>query len=1216
MGSDQPPRSGNRSTRTDSFDQLLEEIAHAPPSYLQRLPALEPGAELMGGRFHVRSKLGAGGMGIVFEAMDTVRGGPVALKTLHRLDPARIYQLKYEFRRLADVAHPNLVTLHELFCDDDRWFFTMERIHGVPFDEWARPGGAPDHDRLRGALAGLAQGVQAIHGAGWLHCDLTPSNVLVEPSGRVRVLDFGLVAKLHDTDLAPEASPLMGTPLYMSPERAAGAEAAAADDWWAVGVMLFQSLTGTLPFPEHAPAPSPEDTVPDPKRFAPSSPTDLTRLCRGLLAPEPARRSGWSAFATFLEDGAEESDPGDPPLDDTPLLGRERELAVLTNALRATLDGQPRMVSVQGLSGMGKTALTQHFLADARENAALVFEGRCYEQETVPYKALDGLVDQLSAHLCRLPASQSAAVLPSGAGALARIFPVLGRVVGIGEAPAPQFANAEELREAAFTALKELLARLAAQDRVVVFVDDAQWGDADSAAALRVVLEPPDTPALLFLASFRSDEATDNPFVRALVQRRTQILELAPLSEAQVKQLVDTLRPGTDPSSAHVIARESAGNPLLVRELVAAPPGSSRPSLSTALLGRAAKLGTTSQRLLQSLAVAGHPIPRATALAAAKIAEADGAVARLRSARLVRTRRIDDQPYLETYHDRIRETLVESLSCDLRRRQHRELADAYAETAPANHEALTEHLLGAADVNAASPHAELAGDTAAGALGFDRAALFFDIALRSPGDKAATHSLEARYGAALSNAGRSRDAAEAFLRGARCGDGLERLDLEYRAAAEMVSSGDRAQGVERLRKVLEDLGVAFPRTRYGQAWRFLRNSAAVFALAARPPRSRRQPATPLERYLLEQVTPASLAALVLAAPWQFAFLTSEMGRYGLASGNPDYVSRVLCGFALISQAVGARKTARRLLDRAVALGATGPLDLSLQDMARGTLEQTSCRFASAADSFDQAVDRLDRHPGAEQERYMARALGFGQWIILLDVGELRRRLPAYARRVARAGDPVTLAQVDWTQILVRQLGEVEYRAERAEIERWRATMLDGPIGGDGTVLWGTVDMELVAGRPDLALEASTRLLRAGPFFTVLARVRHAMCAIACARYSTSASDRRSLLRAARWRRRQLAWAGQPLEPLLVDAGLARASGNDEREVQALRRVIDVAAEDPTYLDRSATGAGARFRLGRLLGGDEGRHLCRVAERTYQNLEICNSEKARRLWNWE
>src|SRR5437016_208368 len=122
-------------------------------------------------RFEIQRELGAGGMGVVFEAFDEVRGERVALKTLPLAGAREIGDLKREFRSLADLVHPNLVRLHELFSDGRRWFFTMAKVDGVPFvDAMRRP--ELDETALRSALRQLCEGVCAIHAAGKLHRDL------------------------------------------------------------------------------------------------------------------------------------------------------------------------------------------------------------------------------------------------------------------------------------------------------------------------------------------------------------------------------------------------------------------------------------------------------------------------------------------------------------------------------------------------------------------------------------------------------------------------------------------------------------------------------------------------------------------------------------------------------------------------------------------------------------------------------------------------------------------------------------------------------------------------------------------------------------------------------------------------------------------------------------------------------------------------------------
>jgi hypothetical protein len=536
--------------------------------------------------YAILNELGRGGMGVVYQAYDRRRDSIVALKTLPFLEPTALVRFKNEFRALAGVAHPNLVPLFELVADGERWFFTMEFVEGVDFLEyvWAskvRPAilGLEHLRRLRETLAQLASGIQALHEAGKLHRDVKPSNTRVTPSGRAVLLDFGVVAELDRSGRHETGDGVVGTVAYMAPEQAAASPLSPASDWYSFGLLLYHALTGRLPFegPELQVLRDKQDRAPSrPRALALDIPEDLDALCTALLDVRPECRPGAAEILQRLGAAPPESAPAPRPL----FVGREDHLQALAEAYRAVLQGRQTTVQVEGRSGVGKTALVQHFLDDLRASGeAVVLFGKCYENESVPYMALDALVDSLSRFLKRLPEPEAEALLPRDVRPLARLFPVLLSVTAVKRYPArsAEFPDPRELRGRAFAALRELLARLGDRRTLVLAIDDLQWGDVDSAELLEALLRPPQPPLLLLVASFRTEDVERSPFLRAFLAPKNgeggpaRRIVVDPLTPAQTCDLALQLLGSDDAAAramADAVARESGGNPFFAAELV------------------------------------------------------------------------------------------------------------------------------------------------------------------------------------------------------------------------------------------------------------------------------------------------------------------------------------------------------------------------------------------------------------------------------------------------------------------------------------------------------------------------------------------------------------------------------------------------------------------------------------------------------------------------
>lgn len=839
------------------------DAAGSPPAQAQSDPPppdpLLPEAQHLG-RFRIVRKLGAGGMGVVYEAIDTEHGGRVALKTLRAATPRATQRFKNEFRALADLSHDNVIELRELHATGEQLFFTMELVVGIDVLRWVVAPGAisgwsqdddsqtpqagPDYDRVRRALRGLVQGVDAVHRHGKLHRDLKPSNVLVTDSGRVVVLDFGLV---RDTDAREDDSltmsgMVMGTPAYMSPEQADGRAIGPASDWYAVGVMLYQALTGLLPHSDQETdiglmVARATRSAPDPRERVPQTPAPLARLCMALLARDPSDRPAAAQILAELPGGNLPEPTSTPTRIESPLLGRDAALATLHTAYNSASLGHTVVALVEGPSGIGKSAIVDHFLRSLRRrdgDAVVVLRGRCYERESVPYKALDPIIDHLTRHLRRLPAADVAALLPRGVHALTRLFPALLDVNAIDKAPRRAPAEPQELRTRAFSALQELLGRITDRQPLVVHIDDLQWTDDDSATLLAELLRPPNAPSLLLVATFRQDDATEANsslarLISALTDTRPRIdiqrITVGPLPHPQATMLTSLLlREHKLPESlADRLATECEGNPLfageLVRHLAAtaaasdiAPQDLTSPRLSDVLRERIAGLPKAARRVLQAVAVAGRRLPQSVVLAAAHVAEDDAdPIARLRSEHFVHTVGRTGARVIESYHDRIRQATVDSMSATDRTETHRGLAAALLARRDADPEDLLHHYRSAGDETQARQFAIAAADRAVSQFAFERAADLLALALALGVDDRAT--LHRRRGEALAHAGHGHEAAGAFQAAAALEDGAAQLDLKRRAAVQLLLAGYSEEGRAELAEVLAAYAIPMPTSR-------------------------------------------------------------------------------------------------------------------------------------------------------------------------------------------------------------------------------------------------------------------------------------------------------------------------------------------------------------------------------------------------------------------
>jgi eukaryotic-like serine/threonine-protein kinase len=252
---------------------------------------------LLNKRYRLLSPLGAGGMAVVYKAQDLALGRLVAVKILREPltgDPDFLARFQQEARSAANLAHPNIVTVHDFGRDGGRNYIVMEYIEGKDLKTLIKEGAPFKVDRALDIAIQICAGIGYAHRAGLVHCDVKPQNILVTPDGRVKVTDFGIAKALASLQPGETTDIVWGSPQYYSPEQAAGEMPTPASDVYSIGVVMYEMLAGRLPFVASTqPALAMMHLRDEPPRltqFNPALPETLERIVHKVMAKEPSAR--------------------------------------------------------------------------------------------------------------------------------------------------------------------------------------------------------------------------------------------------------------------------------------------------------------------------------------------------------------------------------------------------------------------------------------------------------------------------------------------------------------------------------------------------------------------------------------------------------------------------------------------------------------------------------------------------------------------------------------------------------------------------------------------------------------------------------------------------------------------------------------------------------------------------------------------------------------
>jgi signal transduction histidine kinase/tetratricopeptide (TPR) repeat protein len=826
----------------------------------QRPPTddLGPVPAVVAGRFRVRRVLQRRAGVATLVAVDSETGQRVVLKVAaaDALPRGARLRLLHEAQVLRTLAGAGLVTLIDAGEMDGLFHLAMPYVAGDSLAERLAAGRLSVPETLRVAndvLSALA----LVHARGILHRDIKPGNIMVG-SADVRtatLIDFGLARTANlDASLRDEA---VGSARYMSPEQSGlvHRDVDERSDLYALGVVLFQCLTGRPPFEgrtvgevlrQHLSSPAP-----DVRSYVGDVPGALAQVVKRLLHKDP--RDRYQSAGGALEDVREIEKrilAGDPDptlvlglhdrratLTEPAFVGRQDELERLEQAAREAAAGRGGLVLLEAESGGGKSRLLDEIAFRSVGADDIVLRGQGEAQVArPPFQLLEGVVanvvaladrDEAVAEKLRASLSATSAVLRAVVPALAPLLSSEGSEGLLGP---------EEFGEArALAALTTLLAALGDLDRgVIVLLDDCQWADEPTVRLLsRWSVDPASTEcSLLIVAAFRSEEVAGHDPLRSVQARR---IALSPFAGPDVRSMVESMAGRVPAEAIELITQLASGSPFMtsavLRGLVEsgalfhdgsdwrvdqgllADAQSSREAAQF-LTTRLELLDADALRLLGAGAVLGKSFDVDLAAALVDV-DAAAAVQALQPMRARHLLWLDQDDLAATFvHDKLREALLARLSAEDRGDLHARSAALLVDRTDASPYDLAYHFHAAGDDAAALPHALRAAAEARARHALSGAEQQYRIALAGVADDAGPtrRGVLAGLGEVLMLAGRYSDAADCL--GAALDlatDSEERAEIALKLGELTFKRGEIPASVGYLERALESLGRHVPR---------------------------------------------------------------------------------------------------------------------------------------------------------------------------------------------------------------------------------------------------------------------------------------------------------------------------------------------------------------------------------------------------------------------